>query len=115
MKKFLVALSLLLLAGGLFADATPDTYFAAVRRGDDIAVKAYLDSGRAKINDQDTDGMTAIMIAVDNQDLKMVLALVGYKPDPAVTTGSGANLGTISVSKANMQINLELTKAGLIK
>jgi len=95
-RTIFLALSLIVLSSvNLVADGMPepgDTFFSAVQRGDVNGAKSFLDAREVNINDQNTEGNTALMIAVSRDDLNMVLALVPYRPslDPKNNQGKGA-------------------------
>jgi ankyrin repeat protein len=109
MKKLTLGLLALILiavtpafAGG--GDAVQDTFFAAVRRGDVDAAKNYLDTQEASINDQDGAGNTGLIIAVSQDDLNMVLALVPYAPDLEVTNNEGKTALDVANERGNVAI-----------
>ncbi|MBN2544440.1 MAG: ankyrin repeat domain-containing protein [Spirochaetes bacterium] len=120
MKKILLLLFFVLTAvyfvlpGGVAPSTTTtvnikDEFFKAVKRGDTAFVKEKLDSKQVIINSQDTDGRSAIIIAVDNVDVNMVLLLVTYRPDVVnVKDNKGRSALDAAAEKGNMQITQAL-------
>ena len=112
MKKIsLILLTFIVFASLIWADGVTtsgptlkEKFFAAVKRGDTTYVKSALDSKTNDINETNADGQTPLMIAVDNQDLNMVLLLVQYKPDINKTDKNGKTAKSIAAEKGNLAI-----------
>jgi ankyrin repeat protein len=84
------------------------TFFDAVSSGDVDGAKNFLDTQEAAINDQDAQGNTGLILAVEKEDLNMVLALVGYGPDIEVTNNEGKTAVDVANEKGNIAIQQAL-------
>jgi ankyrin repeat protein len=114
-RTLLVAAVLLLVLGaGAFADGMVtrlELFFQAVRRGDVAYVKSELDAGEENINVTNSDGQTAIMVAVDAEKVAMVTALLTYKPDLNIEDPNHKTVFDIAEQKGNVVISQALEKA----
>ncbi len=106
-RTVLVAVVLLVLAAGAFADgmsSTNELFFQAVRRGDLTYVKNELDSGRVSIDILNSDGWSPLMVAVDAGRLPMVTLLLKYNPDMSVTDPNGIDVYKLTSDKGQAGI-----------
>lgn len=85
MRNRLASASLLtmLLALAVFAQDANDEFFAAARRGDVAAVKAFLDKG-GDVNTKNQYGATALSYAADKGHTELVRLLLERGADPNV-------------------------------
>jgi ankyrin repeat protein len=115
MKKLVfVSLILILAVGFVYAGGSnpEDQFFSAVRAGDTDFVEDYLDREVVDVDVQDENGMTALMIAVNQEDLQMVRTLIPYRPDPDITDNDGRTVMDIAKERGNMAIQSALRGAG---
>lgn len=108
----IMACASVLYADGMVQESAKDSFFKAVRRGDVTGAKGFLDTAQVSINDKDTDGNTALMIAVDRIDLPMVIALIPYKPTTTAKNNNGETVMNIAEKKGNAQLTATLKNAG---
>lgn len=110
----MVSALLLVLAAGIFADGMVtrlELFFQAVRRGDTAYVKKELDAGEENINVLNSDGQTALMVAVDAEKVPMVTLLLTYTPDLEIEDPNHQTVFDIAESKGNVVISQALQKA----
>jgi len=116
MKKMFLFLAMAMVATGLFAAGAPteeeavaevsatEQFFAAVQASDDAAVQGFLNDGAVTVDTVNADGNTALMLAIINQDLQMVLTLVPYRPSTNVTNNAGKNASQLAQESGNLAI-----------
>ena len=81
-----------------------DLFFKAVRAGDTDYVKEVLDDESVDIDVQDDSGMTALMIAVELENLEMIKTLAVYKPSITIKDKKGRTPVTIAAATVNANV-----------
>lgn len=107
MKKVVSVCIITLFCTALFGGAVvteEDLFFKAVREGDTNYVTEVLDEKSVDIDVKDAGGMTALMIAVEMENLDMIKTLAVYKPSITAKDSKGRTPITIAAATMNTKV-----------
>jgi ankyrin repeat protein len=82
--------------------------FDAIKRRDINSINKYLEEG--SINEQDKNGMTPLMVAIDNEDYEIVKQLVKHKMNIDMTDKYGQTAIMLAAGRGKTDIVKEILK-----